>query len=443
MPPRYLLCVSQPGASRSADTSTATAWWPAPTASRPVDATVALPGSKSQTNRALPLAALADSRSVVRGALRSRDTDLMAGALRALGVAVDDSGQDWTVTPAALRGPADIDCGLAGTVARFAVALASLATGTVRFDGDPRARERPLRPLVDGLRQLGVSVDDDGRGSLPLTITGHGSVSGGDVTIDSSTSSQFISALLLIAPRTDDGIVLRHIGAALPSEPHIAMTVATLRDRGITIDTTERGTWRVAPGTISGGTVDIEPDLSNAGPFLAAAMVTGGTIHVTGWPRDTTQPGDALRGLLTDMGATVSIDESGLTLRGASTIHAVDVDLRESSELSPTIAALACFADGRSTLRGIGHIRGHETDRLAALAKEINGLGGDATETDDGLIINPKPLRGGVFGTYDDHRLATTAAVLGLVVPGVLVENIATTAKTMPTFVELWESLLV
>jgi 3-phosphoshikimate 1-carboxyvinyltransferase len=437
--------VSQPAGERAGQQATppsAHARWPAPTATRPVNATVALPGSKSQTNRALPLAALADSPSVVRGALRSRDTDLMAAALRALGVVIDDAGHDWTVLPAPLRGPADIDCGLAGTVARFAVALASLATGSVRFDGDPRARERPLRPLIDGLRQLGVTVDDDGRGALPLIISGRGSVRGGDVVIDSSTSSQFISALLLIAPRADDEIVLRHSGAALPSEPHIAMTVSMLRERGITVDTTEYGTWRVTPGTIRGGSVDIEPDLSNAGPFLAAAMVTDGIIHIPGWPRQTTQPGDALRRLLTAMGATVSIDDAGLTLQGSSAIHGVDVDLRENSELSPTIAALACLADGPSTLRGIGHIRGHETDRLAALAKEINGLGGDATETDDGLIIEPKPLRGGVFGTYDDHRLATAAAVLGLVVPGVLIENIATTAKTMPTFVDLWESLL-
>ena len=419
------------------------ALWPAPTAAHPVDATVALPGSKSQTNRALPLAAIAESPLVVRRALRSRDTNLMAAALRALGVAVDDSGEDWTVTPAALRGPADIDCGLAGTVARFAVALASLATGPVRFDGDPRARQRPLRPLIEGLRQLGVSVDDDGRGTLPLSITGTGSVRGGDVVIDSSESSQFISALLLIASKAGNDTVLRHRGAALPSEPHIAMTVSMLRDRGIAIDTTEHGTWRVTPGTIAGGVVDIEPDLSNAGPFLAAAMVTGGSIHIAGWPQHTAQPGDALRGLLTDMGANVSVDETGLTLRGSPAIHGLDVDLRENSELSPTIAALACLADGPSTLRGIGHIRGHETDRLAALAKEINGLGGDVTETDDGLVIKPKPLRGGVFGTYDDHRLATSAAVLGLVVPGVLVENIATTAKTMPTFVDLWESLLV
>lgn len=367
----------------------------------------------------------------------------MAGALRALGIVIDGTGEDWTVTPAVLHGPADIDCGLAGTVARFGVALAALATGTVRFDGDPRARERPLRPLVDGLRQLGVTVDDDGHGALPLTVTGRGSVRGGDVVIDSSASSQFISALLLIAANADEDVVLRHRGTALPSQPHIDMTVSMLRERGVIVDTTDDGTWRVTPASIRGGIVDIEPDLSNAGPFLAAAMVTGGTIHISGWPLQTVQPGDAFRGLLSRMGATVSIDATGLTLRGAPTIRGVDVDLREHSELSPTIAALACLADGPSMLRGIGHIRGHETDRLAALATEINGLGGDVTETDDGLIIKPKPLRGGVFGTYDDHRLATAAAVLGLVVPGVLIENIATTAKTMPSFVDLWESLLV
>lgn len=438
--------MSKPGVSQPADNHAqqpaTNAWWPAPTAVRAVRATVALPGSKSLTNRALPLAALADSPSVIRGALRSRDTDLMAAALRALGVVIDDAGRDWTVTPAAFGGPAEIDCGLAGTVARFGVALAALATDAVSFDGDPRARERPMQPLIDGLRQLGVTVNDGGRGALPLTIVGNGSVPRGEAVIDSSASSQFISALLLIAPKADDVIVLRHRGAALPSEPHIAMTVSMLRERGIAIDTHDDTTWRVTPGAIRGGTVDIEPDLSNAGPFLAAAMVTGGSIRIPGWPRQTTQPGDALRTLLTEMGATVYLDETGLTLHTTSTIHGLDVDLRESSELAPTIAALACIADGPTTLRGIGHMRGHETDRLAALAQEINGLGGDVTETDDGLIVKPRPLHGGVFGTHDDHRLATTAAVLGLVVPGILIENIATTAKTMPTFVDLWESLL-
>ena len=267
------------------------------------------------------------------------------------------------------------------------------------------------------------------------------------VTEDFTAHGQTVPAggrpLLLSGARFERGVDVRHVGGRLPSLPYIAMAVQMVRAAGVEVDDSEPERWKVAPGPIKPVTQTIEPDLSNAAPFLAAAMVTGGTIHIAGWPRHTTQPGDALRGLLTGMGATVALDETGLILHGGPTIHGVDVDLRENSELSPTIAALACFANTPSTLRGIGHTRGHETDRLAALAKEINGLGGDVTETDDGLIIKPKPLRGGVFGTYDDHRLATTAAVLGLVVPGVLVENIATTAKTMPTFVDLWESLLV
>jgi 3-phosphoshikimate 1-carboxyvinyltransferase len=411
-------------------------------ASNPVDATIALPGSKSITNRALPLAALAESPTMVRGALRSRDTDLMATGLRALGAGIDDSGDDWPVRPAALRGPADIDCGLAGTVARFLVAVASLADGQVRFDGDPRARERPMRPLLEGLRQLGVRIDDDGRHALPLTVVGAGELPGGECVIDSSSSSQFISALLLVAPRATGAIVVRHVGPALPSLPHIEMTVAMLRDRGVVVDDSELNTWRMQPGSIRGGTVEVEPDLSNAAPFLAAALVTGGVVRIPRWPQKSLQAGDAICRLLVQMGADITTDADVLTIRGHGTIHGVDEDLRDTSELVPTVAVLAALADRPSTLRGIGHMRGHETDRLAALTKEINGLGGDVTETPDGLHINPKPLHGGVFGTYNDHRLATSAAVLGLATPGVLVENIATTAKTMPTFVELWGTLL-
>jgi 3-phosphoshikimate 1-carboxyvinyltransferase len=417
--------------------------WPAPTAMHPVHATIALPGSKSMTNRALPLAALAESPTIVRGALRSRDTDLMVAGLRALGTRIDDSTDHWSVAPAALRGPADVDCGLAGTVARFLVAVASLAEGPVRFDGDPRARERPMRPLLDGLRQLGVRIDDDGRHALPLTVLGAGVLPGGECAIDSSSSSQFVSALLLAAPRASDAIVVRHVGPALPSLPHIEMTVAMLRARGVVVDDGERHRWQVQPGPIRGGTVDVEPDLSNAAPFLAAALVTGGVVRIARWPVQTLQAGDAICRLLVQMGADISTDDTdGLTIRGTGTIHGIDEDLRDTSELVPTIAVLAALADRPSTLRGVGHMRGHETDRLAALAKEINGLGGDVTETPDGLRITPKPLHGGVFGTYNDHRLATSAAVLGLAVPGVVVENIATTAKTMPTFVELWGTLL-
>ena len=409
----------------------------------PVDATVQLPGSKSITNRALPLAALANTASVVRGALRSRDTDLMVAGLRALGTGVDNSLLDWPVTPRPLVGPADIDCGLAGTVTRFLLAVAALANGPVRFDGDPRNRERPLRPLIDALRQLGADIDDEGRASLPLTLAGSGRLPGGRCVLDSSTSSQFLSALLMVAARAEGNVTIEHIGAPLPSLPHIEMTVAMVRDRGVAVDDSEPNVWRVQHGVLAGGDIDVEPDLSNAAPFLAAALVSGGTVQIPRWPARTTQPGARLPELLTAMGASCTLDADRLTVKGADTIHGIDVDLRASSELAPTLAVLAALADSPSTLRGIAHMRGHETDRLAALAKEINGLGGAVSETADGLAITPKPLHGGVFSTYDDHRLATSAAVLGLVVPGVFVENIGTTAKTMPTFVELWSSLLI
>jgi len=417
--------------------------WAAPSTKRPVDATIELPGSKSITNRALPLAALANEPSILRRALRSRDTDLMAGGLRALGVGIDDSGVDWHIAPARLRGPASIDCGLAGTVMRFLVAVSALADGEISFDGDPVARTRPMRPLLDGLRQLGVRIDDGGHGFLPLRVIGTGHVSGGRCEIDASTSSQFLSAMLLAAARADGDVVVEHVGASLPSMPHIEMTVAMLRERGIKVDAETAGrSWCVGPGSISGGAIDIEPDLSNAAPFAAAALATGGVVRFPRWPVATTQPGAAVPAVLERMGASYTLDDNGLTVRGTGIVHGIDINLRDTSELTPTLAVLAAIADSPSTLSGIGHMRGHETDRLAALTREINDLGGDVTETEDSLTIRPKPLSAGVFHTYADHRIATSAAVLGLVVPGILVENIATTAKTMPGFTDMWNALL-
>ena len=434
--------MTEKGPSVVGPTAPGPALWPAPVAVRPVEAVIDLPGSKSITNRALPLAALADEPTTIRGALRSRDTDLMAEGLRRLGVGVDDSGTDWQVAPAPLRGPADIDCGLAGTVMRFLLAVASLAHGTVGFDGDPRARERPLRPLIDGLRQLGVQIEDGGRGALPLTVKGTGRLRGGPCTIDSSASSQFLSALLLAAPGADGVVEIRHLGAPLPSAPHIAMTLAMLRERGIAVDDATPQVWRVNPGRLRGGVVDVEPDLSNAAPFLAAALVTGGSVRVPRWPATTTQPGARLPALLSAMGARCSLGEGGLVVRGAGTLHGIEADLHDVGELTPTLAALAALADSPSRLSGIGHLRGHETDRLAALARELRALGGAVEELPDTLVITPKPLHAGTFATYDDHRLATAAAVLGLAVPGILVEDVGTTAKTMPDFIALWNTLL-
>jgi 3-phosphoshikimate 1-carboxyvinyltransferase len=422
--------------------------WPAPVAAGPVAATVALPGSKSLTNRYLVLAALAAEPSRLRAPLRSRDTLLMAAALASLGTQVDDAppsgsfGDDWMVTPLPLRGPATVDTGLAGTVMRFLPPVAALATGDVAFDGDPRARERPMGPIVSSLRALGVDVDDGGTRHLPFTVRGTGGVRGGTVGIDASASSQFVSALLLAGARFDEGLTLRHDGPPIPSEPHVTMTVEALRDVGVVVDEPEPDVWRVEPGRIGGLDVMVEPDLSNAAPFVAAAAVTDGEVRITGWPQYTTQAGDALRDLLDQMGADVSLDREGLTVRGTGELYGIDADLNAAGELTPVVAALAALAESPSHLRGIAHLRGHETDRLKALATELNRLGGDVIETDDGLVIRPRKLHGGTFGTYDDHRLATAAAVLGLRVPGVVVENVGTTAKTLPGFTDLWTGML-
>jgi 3-phosphoshikimate 1-carboxyvinyltransferase len=372
----------------------------------------------------------------------------MAAAISSLGARIEDAsasggfGADWLITPAELRGPATIDVGLAGTVMRFLPPVAALAIGDIAFDGDPRARERPMAPIVTALRDLGVQVDDAGTGRLPFTVVGAGWVRGGTIEIDASASSQFVSALLLVGARFDEGLKIRHVGPPIPSEPHITMTVEALRDVGVVVDDSEPAIWRVEPGRVGGLDVLVEPDLSNAAPFLAAAAVTGGQVRVTGWPQYTTQAGDELRDLLDQMGAEVSLDRDGLTVAGTGELYGVDADLHSAGELTPVVAALAALAETPSHLRGIAHLRGHETDRLAALATELNRLGGDVTETEDGLVIKPTKLHGGHFATYDDHRIATAAAVIGLRVPGVLVENIATTAKTLPGFTELWAKML-
>jgi 3-phosphoshikimate 1-carboxyvinyltransferase len=422
--------------------------WRSPHASAPVDATVALPGSKSLTNRYLVLAALASDPSRIRAPLHSRDTALMAAALRSLGASVvdvpgaDAGCDDWLIGPASLIGPGSVDCGLAGTVMRFVPPVAALGNGAIAFDGDPQARRRPMAQVIDSLRILGATINDDGRGTLPFTVAGSGRMPGGDVTIDASASSQFISALLLAGPRFEQGVTIHHVGKPIPSQPHIAMTVELLRDCGVTVDDSAANIWRVEPSQIRALDVEVEPDLSNAAAFLAAAVVTGGTLRVPGWPQHTTQAGDAIRDILDAMGADVLLERSGLTLTGNQQISGLDVDLHGAGELTPVIVAVAALADSPSRIRGIAHLRGHETDRLTALSTEVNALGGQVEQSDDGLKITPKPLRGGLFHTYGDHRMAMAAAVLGLAVPGVIIENVETTAKTLPQFTSLWTQML-
>jgi len=322
--------------------------WAAPLATGRVDAVVSLPGSKSLTNRALLLAALADGPSVVRRALRSRDTLLMAAALTGLGSTVDTSSEDWSVTPGRFDRDTQVDCGLAGTVMRFVPPAAALSSGTVAFDGDPHMRTRPIGEVLTALRSLGVDVDDGGRGALPFEVRGTGSVRGGRVVIDASASSQFVSALLLAGARYEQGVTVHHDGKPVPSEPHIRMTVEVLRDAGVVVDDNDPNTWRVEPSEINSLEVQVEPDLSNAGPFLAAAVVTGGTVHVPGWPQHTTQAGDALRDIFDAMGADVTLDRSGLTVTGSGTVNGLDVDLHDAGELAPVVAAVAALADSPS-----------------------------------------------------------------------------------------------
>jgi 3-phosphoshikimate 1-carboxyvinyltransferase len=433
--------------SRS-ETTASSEHWPAPTAPGPVSATVRLPGSKSASNRALILAALADGPSSIRGLPDARDTQLMIEGLRALGNDVRVTKRhpvgniDVRVTPRFMRGPAAIDVGLAGTVMRFLPPAGALAHGQVSFDGDAHARKRPMATVIESLKDLGAEVYDRGTGRLPFAIEGTGELRGGEVTLDASKSSQFISGLLLSAARFNAGVTIHHVGDPIPSLPHIELTIAMLAEHGVPVLRSGDWVWHVDPHDISAIDRAIEPDLSNASPFLAAAVVSQGTVVVEGWPMSTAQPGDAVRGLLASMGATVELTAAGLAVKGGSSINGIDADLSSVGELAPTIAALAALADSPSRLRGIAHLRGHESDRLAALTAEINRLGGDVMETADGLAIQPRELHGGLFGTYGDHRMATAGAIIGLRVPGVLVEDVATTSKTMPDFPRAWSEML-
>ena len=434
-------------ASDATDPADNTAVWPAPRGRGRLAATVDIPGSKSLTNRALILAALSRTPTRLDAGLRARDTDLMTVALRSLGVGVEDTDTGWLVIPGALHG-GPVDCGLAGTVMRFVPPVAALATGDSEFDGDPHARNRPMRALVDGLRQAGILIDDDGRGSLPFTVhgtgsvPGNGSVPGGTVELDASASSQFVSALLLAGARFDRGIDVRHIGGPLPSLPHIEMTIAMLASAGVTVQQPDARRWVIEPAAIDLPDIVIEPDLSNAAPFLAAALVCGGTVTVPRWPTVTTQAGDALRTLLAELGGQVELTERGLSVTGGGAIAPLTADLHDVSELTPVLAAVCALADGTSRLSGIAHIRGHETDRLAALRTELGRLGSQVTETDDGLVIEPARLHGGRWQSYADHRMAQAGAVVGLAVDGVEIDDLSSTTKTLADFEGLWTGML-
>ncbi len=415
-------------------------------ASVPINAKVSVPGSKSATNRALILAAVSKTPSVLRKPLFSRDTDLMVEGLKSLGCKIVEiktsEGFDYHVTPQQLTGPTQIDVGNAGTVMRFLPPIAAMATGLIYFDGDARSHERPLEPVIKALEQLGVSIEHGNKYRLPLTLNGSGRVKGGEVEIDASASSQFVSSLLLLGPATDNGITVKHIGKSLPSLPHIEMTIQMLKQFGAVVEV-DKNIWSVKSGSLTGQDLTIEPDLSNAAPFMAAAMICGGSVEILDWPKSTTQPGDQLRNIFTSMGARIEQTGEGLKISAGSAINGIDIDLHDVGELTPSIAAVAALASSQSTLRGIAHLRLHETDRLAALANEINNLGGDVTEGPGELLIKPaKLVASQIFKSYEDHRMATAGAIIGLAVKDLSVENIETTKKTLPDFPGMWQEML-
>jgi len=417
--------------------------WSAPSVQRPIEATISIPGSKSATNRAFVLAALGDSVSKISKPLLARDTELMLQALKQLGCEIKKSAEVVEISPMKrTHQDLTIDVGLAGTVMRFVPPLAALSTGVAHFDGDARARNRPMKTLIDSLKSLNISVDDQSTGSLPFSIASDGVVQGGEITIDASESSQFVSALLLAAPKFLNGLTINHVGKKLPSIPHIEMTIDMLKQVGVNVVSTNNNSWKVLPGKITSKDWLIEPDLSNAGPFLAAALVTHGEVNIPDWPQETTQAGNAWIDILTKMGALVSLSDKGLKVTHSGEIKGIDFDLSDVGELTPVLVAITLFANSPSSLTGIAHLRGHETDRLAALVENIKAIGGDATETADGLNIKPANLHGGLWKAFDDHRMATAGAVIGLVVNGIEVDDIKTTSKTLPDFEKMWDAMV-
>lgn len=446
--------------------------WKAPFSNNAINALVSVPGSKSLSNRYLILAAIGKKPVVLKGLLRSRDTELMINALSVFGVCCKSLSSDGTtvcVIPPkngvfSVDDCAVVNCGLAGTVMRFVTALALFANKSVKFDGDEQAYARPMKPVLDGLEQLGAKIVYHGEvGFLPFSVippknlesygvnSAQNSCNNRVICIDSSLSSQFISALLLIASRIPKGLQIEHIGSKLPSMPHIQMTMEDVRKAGGVVDMPESGVWRVKEhDLILPDEVVVEPDLSNAAPFIGAALIAGGCVKIPNWPLKTTQPGGLLPGILEQMGAKIvfehsSADSSTLCVTGSGKIHAIkSLDLAAAGEVAPSIAAILAFADGVSELHGIAHLRGHETNRLAAIVAELNRVGIGADELEDGIRIIPSQnMHGEVMETYADHRMATFASMLGLRISNISVKNIATTRKTLPDFRAMWNNMLM
>ncbi len=408
---------------------------------RPIRATVRPPGSKSITNRALVVAALADGTSRLTGALDSDDTRVMIESLRRLGLRVSHAlaSQTIEIDGCAGRPPAEsaeLWLENSGTSIRFLTAAACLGHGTRRLDGNARMRQRPIGPLCDALNELGASVRCEGvRGSPPVSVRANG-LPGGKATVAADLSSQFLSALLLSVPCASTAVELALHGP-LVSEPYVTMTVRLMADFGVKVQTRPGG-YRIEPQRYRGRTFAIEPDASAASYFFAAAAITGGDVTVEGLSRDSLQGDVQFVKVLEQMGCTVQWDADSIRLRAGS-LRGVDVDMNAISDTAQTLAAVAVFAQGPTRIRNIAHVRHKETDRIHAVVTELNRLGIDAQEHDDGLTIRPTAggsprIRPGIVETYDDHRMAMSFALIGLRVGGIRIANPACVAKTYPAF---------
>ncbi len=411
-------------------------------------AIVRVPGSKSITNRALVLAALTTRggrECVLEGALRSEDTEVMVESLGRLGFEVE---ADWRqarlrlytppATPAIPNAAADLFVANSGTTMRFLTALVALGHGRYRLDGVPRMRERPIQDLLDALAQLGVRARSESDNGYPPVVVEATGLPGGRVRIKGDTSSQFLSGLLMAAPFADQETRIT-VEGPLVSVPYVTMTVEMIRQFGLTIE--QDGGFRI-PGRQRGGvpSYHIEPDASAASYFFGAAAITGGSITVADLPAASLQGDVRFAEVLQQMGCRVARDVEALTVEGGP-LHGIDVDMNDISDTVMTLAAVACFAAGPTTIRNVGHIRHKETDRLAALATELRRLGAGVEERSDGLRIVPAPLHGAVVQTYHDHRMAMSLALVGLKVPGVVIDHPACVAKTYPHFFDDLERL--
>ncbi len=411
-----------------------------------VSGSVTVPGSKSLTNRALIVAALASGRSTLRGALFSDDTEACMEGLSQLGIGVEaDPGRD-SITVIGANGtvPATsskLDVRYSGTAARFLTAVAASGNGVYCIDGAARMRERPMGDLPAVLSSAGARFRFLGkRNHLPFELTATGFPSG-RIELTAVHSSQPVSAMLLCAPATGRSTTIVLHGT-VPSEPFIDMSIKVMRDFGVVVDRPEPGVFKISAGAgYNARTYDIEPDATNASYFMAAAALTGGTVSVPGLTTDSAQGDIACAGILRRMGCQVREEHSGITVTGPAKLRGIELDLNAVSDLTPTFAAIAPFADSPVTIRNVAHIRLQETDRITALCTELRRLGASVSEHEDGLRVEPSALHPAPISTYEDHRMAMAFAVTGLRVPGLTILDPSCTAKTFPGFFDHFTAL--